>query len=140
MNSFDDEASDRTPILLHPRKREELLTKGLNLFNNEQFFEAHEAWEDLWNLEQGRDRVFLQGLIQVAAHFVHLQKRNWSGARSIALNAQEKFRLPPQHQLYKSLDIEPLTSALEYNYELLISMNHANPPELQNFLIPKLFN
>ncbi len=32
------------------------------------FFEAHEAWEDQWRIEgDEKERLFLQGLIQVAA-------------------------------------------------------------------------
>ncbi|HMX44082.1 MAG TPA: DUF309 domain-containing protein, partial [Elusimicrobiota bacterium] len=28
------------------------------LFNNEDFFEAHEAWEELWHETQGEAREF----------------------------------------------------------------------------------
>ena len=41
--------------------------RGRALFDTRRFFEAHEAWEELWLVESGARRTFLQGLIQVAA-------------------------------------------------------------------------
>lgn len=60
-----------------------LLERGVELFNKENYFEAHEVWEDAWQQEQGERRRFLQGLIQVAAGFVKLQRRQPRGARAL---------------------------------------------------------
>jgi len=49
------------------------LEEGIALFNRRQFFEAHEVWEDGWRIADGRDRLLLHGLIQVAAGFHKLQ-------------------------------------------------------------------
>lgn len=58
---------------------DELLRLGVARFNARQFFEAHEAWEEVW-LEATREmRPFYQGLIQVAAAFVHLQRNEYPG-------------------------------------------------------------
>jgi hypothetical protein len=43
--------------------------EGRELFNARQFFEAHEAWEQAWLVEEGPTRRLLQGLIQIAAGF-----------------------------------------------------------------------
>ncbi|MBI3557333.1 MAG: DUF309 domain-containing protein [Deltaproteobacteria bacterium] len=131
---------DKTPILLHPAKRTELLKQGCELFNEEEFFEAHEVWEELWLVEHGRDRVFVQGLIQVAAHFVHLRKGNWSGAGATGSNACDKLKIPAAHRLYRELDITPLTSALHYNLGLLVNRSEGTPPPPpDSFIVPKLF-
>lgn len=61
----------------------------IRLFNAGQYFEAHAALEVLWKAEQGADRKFFQGMIQIAAVFVHLQRRNMTGARIL----YEKARL-----------------------------------------------
>ncbi|HMU76120.1 MAG TPA: DUF309 domain-containing protein, partial [Elusimicrobiota bacterium] len=55
--------------------------KGVALFNNEDFFEAHEAWEELWHETHGEAREFIQGLIQVTSAMHHLQIGNMRGAR-----------------------------------------------------------
>ena len=49
------------------------LEEGTALFNRWQFFEAHEVWEDGWRIVDGRDRLLLHGLIQIAAGFHKLQ-------------------------------------------------------------------
>jgi len=40
--------------------------RGIQLFNREEFYDAHEVWEDVWREAEGREKKFLQGLIQVA--------------------------------------------------------------------------
>lgn len=50
------------------------LERGVTLFNEASFFEAHEVWEDSWRASEGEARLFLQGLIQIAAGFVKLQR------------------------------------------------------------------
>jgi predicted metal-dependent hydrolase len=45
------------------------LESGRALFNARLFWEAHEAWEEAWMEEEGDARLFLQGLIQVAAGY-----------------------------------------------------------------------
>ena len=45
----------------------EALARGADLFNRRQYWEAHEAWEDLWLALEDDPKLFVQGLIQVAA-------------------------------------------------------------------------
>ena len=56
-----------------------LLDRGINFFNSGRYFDAHEAWEDLWREEQGSLRLFYQGLIQAAVGLHHLSRGNVSG-------------------------------------------------------------
>ena len=56
--------------------------QGVEEFNSQYFFECHETLEGLWMDTVGRDRLFLQGLIQVAVGFYHLFNRNFKGAVS----------------------------------------------------------
>ncbi|HEY4769249.1 MAG TPA: DUF309 domain-containing protein [Myxococcales bacterium] len=43
------------------------LARGAELFNLGQYYEAHEVWEELWLTLEDEPRLFVQGLIQVAA-------------------------------------------------------------------------
>lgn len=53
---------------------------GVDHFNAREFWDAHESWETLW-LEAESDIVqFLQGLIQVAAAYHHVQRGTFRGA------------------------------------------------------------
>ena len=53
----------------------------VELFNAEEFWEAHEALEDLW--KESDNDLFLRGLIVFAAAFVHMQRNNPSGCRKV---------------------------------------------------------
>jgi predicted metal-dependent hydrolase len=62
------------------------LEKGITLFNEGKFFEAHEAWEALWLHEQDADeKKFLGGLLMAAGSFQHYGNKQCSGA-SVLLN------------------------------------------------------
>ena len=57
--------------------------RGINLFNNAEFFDAHEALEDVWRAAPPENKKFLQGLIQVAVAFHHYSTGNRVGMRSV---------------------------------------------------------
>ena len=57
------------------------LELGLTDFNTGRFWHAHEAWETIWLESQDPDlRRFLQGLIQIAAAYHHVQRGTVRGA------------------------------------------------------------
>lgn len=57
------------------------LARGIALFNEGRFWEAHEAWEEVWMLDRhGPERAFYKGLIQVAAGCLHYTRHNRRGA------------------------------------------------------------
>jgi len=88
----------RTPPL-DPKEQHELLHKGVALFNGLRYWHAHEAWEALWRAAEEEDRDFYQGLIQVAAGLLHLQRRNVRGARNKLAEGLEKLaRYEPAHR------------------------------------------
>jgi predicted metal-dependent hydrolase len=61
----------------------DLLAKGLDLFNEGRFYDAHEVWEDLWRATADPPlKLCYQGLIQAAVGLHHLGRRNPTGARS----------------------------------------------------------
>ena len=60
---------------------------GVKLFNDSEYFEAHEVWEELWNEASGARNAFLQGLIQVAAALHHATNRNFNGTRKLFARA-----------------------------------------------------
>ena len=52
------------------------------LFNGARYWHAHEKWETLWRAAPDDERDFYQGLIKLAAGFLHLSRRNRRGARN----------------------------------------------------------
>ncbi|MDA1000421.1 MAG: DUF309 domain-containing protein [bacterium] len=65
---------------------------GVFLFNQGEYWFAHEAWEDVWREMEGPPRLFYQGLIQLAAGYVKLQQRHYKGALGNLRKGLEKFR------------------------------------------------
>ena len=80
-------------------RRSGLFRNGVALFNGVRYWHAHEAWETLWRAAPDEERDFYQGLIQVAAGLLHLQRRNLRGARNKLSEGLEKLRpYQPAHQ------------------------------------------
>ncbi len=78
---------------------DERFFRGLEEFNGERFFEAHEVLEDLWHEYREPDRKFIQGIIQIAAGFYHIQSCNLKGAVSQLAKGNEKLtQFLPEHQ------------------------------------------
>ena len=70
------------------------IEKGIALFNEHHFWHAHEAWEAIWLRASGEEKVFLQGLIQLAAAYHHVQRRTFRGGVRLfdaALRKLERF-------------------------------------------------
>jgi len=53
---------------------------ALNLFNNHEWYEAHDAFEEIWNNVDGDERQVIQGILQVSVSQYHLSKGNLNGA------------------------------------------------------------
>jgi uncharacterized protein len=71
--------------------REEEYRRGIRLFNERNFFDAHEVWEDVWRESSGAEKKFLQGLIQVAVAFHHHSTGNVVGAVSLLERARKNL-------------------------------------------------
>lgn len=72
------------------------LAEGEAHFNHQEYFEAHEVWEDAWRpLPKGDDKLFLQGLIQVAVSLEHWRRGNPRGAAGQWQKGGDKLRALP---------------------------------------------
>lgn len=58
----------------------ESLNQAYELFNDGQWYEAHDALEDIWNTLDGDERQVIQGILQVSVSQFHLSKGNINGA------------------------------------------------------------
>jgi uncharacterized protein len=67
------DSNDRPDFVAH-------LIAGADHFNARRFWDAHESWEAIWLHAQTDVEQFLQGLIQVAAAYHHVQRGTFRGA------------------------------------------------------------
>jgi uncharacterized protein len=68
-----------------------ILTEGVQLFNEERFWESHEVLEQIWHPAQGVERDIIQGLILTAAALVHAQKDRNETALKMLQKARDKL-------------------------------------------------
>ncbi len=84
---------------LDPAEADRLFRRAVALFNGVRYWHAHEAWETMWRAAPDEERDFYQGLIQVAAGLLHLQRRNMRGARNKLKEGIDKLRpYEPAHR------------------------------------------
>src|SRR6476646_3621101 len=76
---------------------------GIELFNEHEFFEAHEVWEDAWHMAYGTKYEFYQGMIQCAVALEHYVRSNPRGVVSLHQSYPPKFKnVPP---VFMGLDV-----------------------------------
>ncbi len=112
---------------------DERFYRGLEEFNSEAFFEAHEVLEDLWHEYRDPDRTFIEGLIQIAAAYYHLQSHNIRGAVSQFTKGGEKL----SHYLptYQQVSVAEL---LERVRENLRELEHGTGLGIREIEYPKI--
>lgn len=91
-----------------PLGNTESIKLGLALFNEERYWESHEALEQAWRRITGSEKEILQGVILIAVALVHLQKNETDITVSIMRRAYDK--LNPYDGEYFGVDISILKS------------------------------
>ena len=96
---------------------------ALNLFNNQKWYEAHDAFEDIWNTLDGDERQIIQGILQVSVSQFHLSKGNVNGAT--ILLGEGLGRIKDRTNINLGIDLvsfcrclEELLRKLQYREEL----------------------
>lgn len=84
-------------------RKDHLFQKGLEAFNSARFYDAHEEWEEVWLQTPNPERMFLQGLIQVAAAYHHYQRSNLRGARTLLREGTAK--LEPFPEIHRGIEL-----------------------------------
>ncbi len=85
-------------------EKEKAIEDGIFYFNNERFWECHEVLEGVWKKTFEGEKELLQGIILVAAAFVHYQKDENDICLSIFDRALEK--LGNSSGMYHKIDID----------------------------------
>lgn len=91
---------------MNHHEKQRLYLQGLDAFNSARFYDAHEHWEEVWLNAANPEKMFLQGLIQVAAAFHHHSRDNVLGTRNLLREGLMKLERFPE--AYGDLEIENL--------------------------------
>ncbi|MBI2619599.1 MAG: DUF309 domain-containing protein [Ignavibacteriales bacterium] len=130
-----DRARLREPVLT--RDQRIVYQNGIALFNRQRFWEAHEAWEEVWRQRTEESRIFFQGIIQAAAGYHLLVERpRTSGAVKNLSKAIGKLDLFPR--FFLDLDVEALRKSLVETLEFLGRSDAGSHRDFPPEMIPRL--
>jgi len=113
----------RDPIL-EPYAPAEFI-RFIELFNAEEYFDAHEILEDLWVMTPGEEGEFYKGLIMLAVGLLHARNGRERGAKGVMEGALNHLRKFPDH--YGGLD---RADAVAIGERILEGVLEFTPPTL----------
>ena len=90
---------------------EDNFLNALNLFNNQKWYEAHDAFENIWNTLDGDERQIIQGILQVSVSQFHLSKGNLNGAT--ILLGEGLGRIKNRTNINLGIDLQTFCKCLE---------------------------
>jgi predicted metal-dependent hydrolase len=91
-------------------EKETGITDGIFYFNNERFWECHEAFEGVWKECVGREKDVVQGIILLAVAFAHSQKNDYLIGLGMLGRALEKLGNSPS--IYHNIDVDMIRSKI----------------------------
>jgi hypothetical protein len=94
------------------RNLSEARLQALILWNQRLFFEVHDLLEDIWHQSKGDDYQAIQGLIQAAGVYVHMEYNHRKAVERLADKAVIRIR-NFAHRLGFILNLLELIDALE---------------------------
>ena len=110
------------------------LDAALDLFNNKKWYEAHDAFEEIWNGLYGDERQIIQGILQVSVSQFHLSKGNLNGA--MILLGEGLGRIKSRVSVDFGLDLYSFCKSLELLLEKMHSketLSNNDAPFLKKF-------
>lgn len=116
---------------------EPLYLKGIEHFNECDFYESHEVWEELWADCEGQEKRFYQGLIQVAVALHHFGNGNIRGAKK--LNVGCRAYLDEYRPHFLGLDLDGFLANLDRCFAEVMQSDDEFPQiEVDPELIPEI--
>lgn len=93
-------------------EKEQGIKDGIFYFNNERFWEAHEAWEGVWKKCYGSEKEVIQGIILVAVAFAHSQKNDDTIGLGMFGRALEK--IGDFKGMYHNIDVDKIREQITH--------------------------
>ena len=92
-------------------EKNQYIRDGIYYFNEERFWEAHEAWEGAWRMCTGQEKLLLQGIILVAVAFAHYQK--FSNSVCIGMMGRALSKIGESSGIYHNIDVDLIKNKAE---------------------------
>ena len=105
-------------------KKDSLFLEGISLFNNREFYDAHESWEELWLEYHLPDKKFIQALIQLTVAYYHLSTGNKNGALSLLNKSLDKMEL--FSPINRNINIDKIIDSIHLSIDIIKSEEKFN--------------
>lgn len=126
-----DETDSICQRAIHPDAQ-----RGIEAFNNGDYFDAHEHFEAAWMSLDPREGVLYRALLQVAVIYYHIQSGNYAGAVKVYLRVRQWLsRLPDRCQ---GICVSGVKANLEKNIDLLKQLGEENISEFDMENVEKI--
>ncbi len=93
---------------------------GIEAFNRQAFFKAHEHLEAAWLVEPGPVRALYQGILQVGVAYLQIQHGNWRGA--VKMFQRARRWLHPLPDVCRGMDVATLKQDAGRAYRTLLAL------------------
>ncbi|MCX6170423.1 MAG: DUF309 domain-containing protein [Ignavibacteriales bacterium] len=112
------------------------ISKGISLFNEAEFFSAHDFFEDCWVICDREERLFFQGMVQISVGCFHLLSGNYKGSLSQFLKGTKKLR--NFNPSYREIKIDKLLIEIDVLIKSISENSIIEDPKKIWKLIPKI--
>lgn len=114
----------------------ELAIKGFRLFNQGEYFEAHEELELAWIEDESPGRELYRGVLQIAVAYLQIQRKNYRGAYKMFLRARQW--LDPLPDVCRGVDVKKLRLDAAAVREKILSLGPEHIDTFDQDLFKKL--
>ncbi len=123
-------------IFYWPENAAEQYCEFWQLWQDENFFGAHEALEDLWRVTDDEHKLFFNGLIHAAVAIHQHRRGNFIGAARQNVRMQEKLKcyLPQFYGVQVDELMRTVANEIAPSVSQLTEKQHAQLAKLREFL------
>lgn len=127
---------EREPEPIGREEFDDCLARGVTLFNQGEYMEAHETFERIWVSTQDTEAEFFKGLIQASICLYHLSRGNPDGAKK--LYGGHRRLLAEFLPAHRGLDIEGFLGAMQKTLRPVLRARGETPPPFDAEARPQL--
>lgn len=112
------------------------INDGISLFNNADFFAAHDFFENLWMEAKKEDKLFFQGMVQISVGFYHFICGNLKGSKSQLIKGTSKLKY--FEPAYYKINISNLVDEIEQFSKTNLEIKKLNNLEINSMVLPEI--
>jgi len=106
--------------------------QGLELFNQGEYFEAHEVLEAAWNQDESEGRELYRAILQVAVAYLQIERGNYNGAMKMFLRVRQW--IDPLPEVCRGVEVGRLREDARQAHQALSALGRERVKEFDHRL------